>query len=274
MMQKKRLDIALVEMGFAQSRERAKSLIMSGIVFVNGQRSDKAGNTVAEDDIIEVKGNDLKYVSRGGLKLEKAIQNFPIELNNKVCMDIGASTGGFTDCMLQNGASKVFAIDVGRGQLAWKLRCDERVTNMERTNARNLTFEQIGQTVDFISIDVSFISLKLILPVAQRLLSENGEIVCLIKPQFEAGRDFVGKKGVVRDKNVHINVAKTIVEFASFIKLDVKGLTFSPVKGPEGNIEYLLYLKKGIGNNDISVDDIINTIEISHQTLDKQDDVK
>lgn len=273
-MQKKRLDVALVEMGFAQSRERAKSLIMSGIVFVNGQRSDKAGNTVAEDDTVEVKGSDLKYVSRGGLKLEKAIQIFPIKLENQVCMDIGASTGGFTDCMLQSGASKVFAVDVGRGQLAWKLRCDERVINMERTNARNLTFEQIGRTVNFISIDVSFISLKLILPVAQSLLCENGEIVCLIKPQFEAGRDFVGKKGVVRDKNIHIDVVKTIVEFASFIKLDVKGLTFSPVKGPEGNIEYLLYLKKGAGKNDVSADDIVNTVEMSHQTLDKQDDVK
>ena len=273
-MQKKRLDIALVEMGFAQSRERAKSLIMSGIVFVNGQRSDKAGNTITDEDIIDVKGNDLKYVSRGGLKLEKAIQNFPISLENKTCMDIGASTGGFTDCMLQNGASKVFAIDVGRGQLAWKLRCDERVINMERTNARNLTYEQIGQTVDFISIDVSFISLKLILPVAQSLLSENGEIVCLIKPQFEAGKDLVGKKGVVRDKNVHIDVVKIIVDFASFIKLDVKGLTFSPVKGPEGNIEYLLFLKNGVGKNEFSDNDIEKTVELSHQTLDKQDDVK
>jgi len=273
-MQKKRLDVVLVEKGFAQSRERAKSLIMSGIVFVNGQRSDKAGNTVLDEDIIEVKGNDLKYVSRGGLKLEKALQNFPINLEAKVCMDIGASTGGFTDCMLQNGASKVFAIDVGRGQLAWKLRCDERVINMERTNARNLTLEQIGQKVDFISVDVSFISLKLILPVAQSLLSENGEIVCLIKPQFEAGRDFVGKKGVVRDKNVHIDVVRKIIEFTESIKFDVKGLTFSPVKGPEGNIEYLLYLKNGEGTNDLSTNEIEYTVELSHQTLDKQDDVK
>ncbi len=268
-MQKKRLDCVLVEMGLAQSRERAKSLIMSGIVFVNGERSDKAGNTVNDDDLVEVRGSDLKYVSRGGLKLEKAMRNFPIELENKVCMDIGASTGGFTDCMLQNGATKVFAVDVGRGQLAWKLRCDERVINMEKTNARNLTLEQIGETVDFISVDVSFISLKLILPVAKSLLSENGEMVCLIKPQFEAGKENVGKKGVVRDKQVHIDVVKMIVDFALTTNFDVKGLTFSPVKGPEGNIEYLLYLKNGNGLSNLEENEAQTVVDLSHQTLDK-----
>lgn len=267
-MQKKRLDVILVERGYAPSRERAKSLIMSGIVFVDGERVDKAGSTIAEDANLEVRGSDLSYVSRGGLKLEKAMQKFPILLNQKVCMDIGASTGGFTDCMLQNGAKKVFAVDVGYGQLAWKLRCDERVVNLERTNVRYLTAEQVGEPVDFISVDVSFISLTLVLPVAKTYLSENGEMVCLIKPQFEAGRENVGKKGVVRDKQVHIDVVNKIISFAKENNFDVKGLTFSPVKGPEGNIEYLIYLKKGSGKLEIEENLSEQIVLESHLTLD------
>ncbi len=268
-MQKKRLDVILFEKGLAQSRERAKSLIMSGVVFVDDERIDKAGATVFEDAKIVIRGNTLNYVSRGGLKLEKAMQLFPINLENKVCMDIGASTGGFTDCMLQNGAVKVFAVDVGYGQLAWKLRCDERVVNLERTNVRYLTSEQVGQAIDFISIDVSFISLKLVLPVAKSFLQENGELVCLIKPQFEAGRENVGKKGVVRDKQVHIDVVNSIISFARELEFDVKGLTFSPVKGPEGNIEYLLYLKKGTGISEIEEDAGEKIVSASHNELDK-----
>lgn len=268
-MQKKRLDVILFEKGLAQSRERAKSLIMSGVVFVDNERIDKAGAIVFEDAKIEIRGNTLNYVSRGGLKLEKAMQLFPINLENKVCMDIGASTGGFTDCMLQNGAVKVFAVDVGYGQLAWKLRCDERVVNLERTNVRYLTPEQVGQAIDFISIDVSFISLKLVLPVAKSFLQENGELVCLIKPQFEAGRENVGKKGVVRDKQVHTDVVNSIVSFALELGFDVKGLTFSPVKGPEGNIEYLLYLKKGSGISEIEEDAGEKIVFASHNELDK-----
>ncbi len=267
-MQKKRLDVILVEKGYAPSRERAKSLIMSGIVFVDGERVDKAGNTIPEDANIDVRGSDLSYVSRGGLKLEKAMQKFPIMLNQKVCMDIGASTGGFTDCMLQNGAKKVFAVDVGYGQLAWKLRCDERVINLERTNVRYLTAEQVGEPVDFISVDVSFISLTLILTVAKTYLSENGEMVCLIKPQFEAGRENVGKKGVVRDKQVHIDVVNKIISFAIENNFDVKGLTFSPVKGPEGNIEYLIFLKKGSGKLEIEENSGEQVVLESHLTLD------
>ncbi len=268
-MQKKRLDVILFEKGLAQSRERAKSLIMSGVVFVDDERIDKAGATVFEEAKIEIRGNTLNYVSRGGLKLEKAMQLFPINLENKACMDIGASTGGFTDCMLQNGAVKVFAVDVGYGQLAWKLRCDERVVNLERTNVRYLTSEQVGQAIDFISIDVSFISLKLVLPVAKSFLQQNGELVCLIKPQFEAGRENVGKKGVVRDKQVHIDVVNSIISFARELEFDVKGLTFSPVKGPEGNIEYLLYLKKGTGISEIEEDAGEKIVSASHNELDK-----
>ena len=267
-MQKKRLDILLVEKGLAQSREKAKSLIMSGIVFVNGERFDKSGSTVDDESNIEIRGSGLQYVSRGGLKLEKALQNFPITLNNTVCMDIGASTGGFTDCMLQNGAKKVFAVDVGYGQLAWKLRCDERVVNLERTNVRYLTAEEVGESIDFISVDVSFISLKLVLPVAKTYLSTNGEMVCLIKPQFEAGKENVGKKGVVRDTKVHIDVVKNIVSFAIEAGFDVKGLTFSPVKGPEGNIEYLIYLKNGSGKLEISENEPEEVVKESHSTLD------
>lgn len=268
-MEKKRLDAVIVEKGFAQSRERAKALIMSGVVFVDGQRVDKAGATVTDEASIEVKGSDLKYVSRGGLKLEKAMQNFPLQLEDKICMDIGASTGGFTDCMLQNGAIKVYAVDVGYGQLAWKLRCDDRVINLERTNIRYITDEQVPDKVDFASVDVSFISLKLVLPVAREFLSDNGEMVCLIKPQFEAGREKVGKKGVVRDKQVHIEVVENIITFALESKFDVKGLTFSPVKGPEGNIEYLLHIQKGEGKQDIDIDYARVVVDESHEVLDK-----
>ena len=243
-MAKIRLDVALVEGGFAESREKAKRLIMSGIVYVNNQKSDKAGNTVTADDIIEVRGQTLKYVSRGGLKLEKAMQVFPITLDGFVCADIGASTGGFTDCMLQNGAKKVYAIDVGYGQLDWRLRTDERVVNMERTNFRYVTKNEISEDLDFASVDVSFISLSLILPVMRNLLKEKGTAVCLIKPQFEAGRENVGKKGVVREKSVHIAVIEKIMGLLDENKFSLLGLDFSPVKGPEGNIEYLCYIRK------------------------------
>ncbi len=263
-MAKRRLDLYLVEEGLCPSREMAKSLIMAGKVFVNNQRSDKAGDTVGEKDTVELRGEALKYVSRGGLKLEKAMANFPIVLEGKVCMDIGASTGGFTDCMLQNGAGKVFAVDVGYGQLAWKLRCDERVVNMERTNIRYVTEEEIGEKLDFASIDVAFISLKLVLPVAYNLLKDGGELVALIKPQFEAGRDKVGKKGVVRDMDVHKEVVISITEFAQSLGFVVKGLDFSPIRGPEGNIEYLMYAAKETGEK-LSFDEEISAmVEKSH----------
>lgn len=244
MAQKIRLDVALVEGGHAESREKAKALIMSGIVYVNNQKCDKAGENIKADDIIEVRGEKLKYVSRGGLKLEKAINSFSISLDGAICADIGASTGGFTDCMLQNNAKKVYAIDVGYGQLAWKLRTDERVVNLERTNFRYVTKEQVDLPLDFASVDVSFISLSHILPVMRNLLKEDGEAVCLIKPQFEAGKDGVGKKGVVRDKNVHIAVIEKIIDLVEKNNFSLLGLDFSPVKGPEGNIEYLCYIKK------------------------------
>lgn len=241
---KKRLDMLLVEQGLASGRDKAKALIMAGQVYVNGQKCDKAGEEYKDTDKIEVRGETLKYVSRGGLKLEKAMKVFPITLSDKFCCDFGASTGGFTDCMLQNGAKKVYAFDVGYGQLAWSLRQDERVVNYERTNIRYLTGEEVSEPIDFISIDVSFISLSLILPVAHKLLKEGGEVVCLIKPQFEAGRDKVGKKGVVRDKAVHLEVIEKIINCAKSLNFNVKDLSFSPVKGPEGNIEYLLFLAK------------------------------
>lgn len=272
MSDKKRLDLYLVENGFTESREKAKALIMSGIVYVNDQKELKAGRDLKVDDIVEVRGSTLKYVSRGGLKLEKAMQEFPIDLSDCTCMDIGASTGGFTDCMLQNGAKKVYSIDVGYGQLAWKLRSDERVVNMERTNFRYVTHNEIPEEIDFASVDVSFISLKIILPVMYELLKENGEAVCLIKPQFEAGREKVGKKGVVRDVNVHIEVIENIVGFAAGQKFKVLGLSFSPVKGPEGNIEYLVYLKK---TNEITsceeyIDYAKELAKMSHDELDKK----
>ncbi len=239
-----RLDVALVERALAPSREKAKAIIMAGIVYVNNQKSDKAGREVKENDIIEVRGSTLKYVSRGGLKLEKAMQCFPISLEGKICMDVGASTGGFTDCMLMNGASKVYSIDVGYGQLAWKLRTDERVINLERTNFRYVTDEQVPDKIDFASVDVSFISLKHILPNLHNLLTDEGQAVCLIKPQFEAGREKVGKKGVVSDLNTHLEVVENIINLAVENGFSVNGLEFSPVKGPEGNIEYLIYLLK------------------------------
>ena len=242
---KERLDVILVKQGFAPSREKAKAILMAGNVFVDGQREDKAGTTFDESKIhIEVKGSTLKYVSRGGLKLEKAMSEFPIMLTQAVCMDIGASTGGFTDCMLQNGADKVYAIDVGHGQLAWKLRSDERVVCMEKTNFRYVTPEDISEQIDFASVDVSFISLTKILLPARNLLRSRGCMVCLIKPQFEAGRDKVGKKGVVRESEVHEEVVHKVIDYADMIGFEVNGLTYSPIKGPEGNIEYLLFIEK------------------------------
>ena len=246
---KERLDVLLVSGGFAPSRERAKAMIMEGIVYVNGQKEDKAGASFPADASIEVRGHALPYVSRGGLKLEKAVKNFGISLEGKVCMDVGASTGGFTDCMLQNGAVKVFSVDVGRGQLAWKLRQDERVVCMEKTNIRYVTPEDIGEPVDFSSIDVSFISLtKVLLPVRE-ILREKGQVVCLIKPQFEAGREKVGKKGVVRDAAVHLEVIKKVMEYAAELGFSLLHLDYSPIRGPEGNIEYLLHLEKNGGNH-------------------------
>lgn len=250
MSEKQRLDIALTERGFAESREKAKALIMAGIVYVNNQKSDKAGNTVKPQDIIEVRGETLKYVSRGGLKLEKAMKSFDISLDGCICADIGASTGGFTDCMLGNGADKVYSIDVGYGQLAWKLRTDSRVVNLERTNFRYVTREQVPDELDFASVDVSFISLYHILPVLRTLLKEGGRAVCLIKPQFEAGKENVGKKGVVRDKAVHIAVIEKIVRLINENNFSLLGLDFSPIKGPEGNIEYLCFIEKS-GNPEI-----------------------
>ena len=245
---KERLDVILVRQGYAQSREKAKALLMAGNVFVDNQREDKAGTLFDESKItIEVKGKTLPYVSRGGLKLERAIGQFPIALQDRVCMDIGASTGGFTDCMLQNGAAKVYAIDVGHGQLDWKLRSDGRVVCMEKTNFRYVTGEDVSEPIDFASVDVSFISLTKILIPARELLREQGQMVCLIKPQFEAGRDKVGKKGVVRDKKVHAEVVRKVVDYADMIGFSVRGLTYSPIKGPEGNIEYLMWLEKRTG---------------------------
>ncbi len=267
MSEKLRLDVALVERGFAESREKAKALIMSGIVFVNNQKSDKAGNTVKPDDILEVRGETLKYVSRGGLKLEKAVSAFSLCLDGFVCADIGASTGGFTDCMLQNGAVKVYSIDVGYGQLAWKLRTDERVVNLERTNFRYVTEEQVPDKLDFASVDVSFISLSHIMPVMRTLLKDDATAVCLIKPQFEAGKENVGKKGVVREKSVHIAVIEKILNLAIEDGFSVLGLDFSPVKGPEGNIEYLCYLKK-TENPEILCETTAQTVvEKSYETL-------
>lgn len=241
---KKRLDILLVENGYAQSREKAKAIIMSGIVYVNGQKEDKAGSMFEESAELAVRGHTLKYVSRGGLKLEKAMQHFDVTLEGKVCMDVGASTGGFTDCMLQNGAVKVYSVDVGHGQLDWKLRNDERVVCMEKTNIRYVTPADLQEAVDFASIDVSFISLTKVLGPVRELLTNDGEIVCLIKPQFEAGREKVGKKGVVREKSVHLEVIRMVMHYAASIGFAICNLEFSPIKGPEGNIEYLLHLKK------------------------------
>lgn len=261
---KKRLDVLLVERGLQESRQRAQAAIMSGEVFVAGQRVDKPGTAVAEDAQIEVRGG-LAYVSRGGLKLEKAMAAFPIDLTGAVCADIGASTGGFTDCMLQNGAEKVYAVDVGYGQLAWKLRSDPRVVCLERTNARYLTREQIPDVLDFASIDVSFISLKLIFPALYELLRQGGHIACLIKPQFEAGREKVGKKGVVRDPAVHLEVLEHFLDHARENHFTVLGITYSPIRGPEGNIEYLGYLEKSEAAEQIP--DLKALVDESHQVL-------
>ena len=265
---KESLVILLVEKGICESREKAKTNIMAGLIFVDGQRVDKAGEKVKVDADIVFKGEKLKYVSRGGLKLEKAMNTFGIDLTDKVCMDIGASTGGFTDCMLQNNASKVFAVDVGYGQFAWKLRTDQRVVCMEKTNIRYVTPEDIGVALDFASIDVSFISLRTIMPAVKALLGDKGEVVALIKPQFEAGRDKVGKKGVVRDKEVHLEVINTIINFLMENELNVLGLSYSPIKGPEGNREYLVYFtkdKEREGNFELSqIEDVVNE---SHSQL-------
>lgn len=269
---KKRLDVELVDRGLVQSRERAKVVIMEGLVYVNGQKSDKAGTPVKEDDQIEVRGETLRYVSRGGKKLEKAMQVFPVVLEGCTCMDIGASTGGFTDCMLQNGAVKVYAVDVGYGQLAWSLRTDERVVNLERTNIRYITEEQVPQPVDFISVDVSFISLTLVLPVAHRLLKDGAQMVCLVKPQFEAGKDKVGKKGVVRDPQIHREVIRKVIDCAAELGFWVRGLDFSPIKGPEGNIEYLLFLQKPQQEalppeETVAEEQIAGVVDSAHQSL-------
>lgn len=266
MSNKTRLDVLLTERGLLDSRQKAQATIMSGIVFVNGQRVDKVGTAVANDAQIEIRGATLQYVSRGGLKLEKAMQTFPLTLEGKICADIGASTGGgFTDCMLQNGAKKVYAVDVGYGQLDWKLRNDPRVVCMERTNARYLTHEQIPEELDFASIDVSFISLKLIFPALYGLLREGGEIACLIKPQFEAGREKVGKKGVVRDPTVHLEVLEHFLIHAKENNFTVLGITYSPIRGPEGNIEYLGFLRKS-EEPDAAVD-LSAIVEASHTAL-------
>lgn len=267
-MAKVRLDVLLCEKGFATGRDKAKALIMTGKVFVNGVKVDKAGTEISPDSNIEVKAPMLKYVSRGGLKLEKAMKSFPINLENKVCMDIGASTGGFSDCMLQSGADKVYAVDVGYGQLAWKLRTDPRVVNLERTNIRYITENEVPEKLDFISVDVSFISLSLVLPVVKKFLKDDGAAVCLIKPQFEAGRENVGKKGVVRDKSVHLDVINKIINISRNEGLIVSGLDFSPVKGPEGNIEYLIYLKNLGEEISVSPEE---TVENSHNELDKKE---
>lgn len=266
---KERLDILLVNRGLAPSREKAKAMIMEGNVFVENAREDKAGSMFDTEAAIEIRGNTLKYVSRGGLKLEKAMTQFGIVLDGKICMDIGASTGGFTDCMLQNGAAKVYAVDVGYGQFAWKLRQDARVVCMEKTNIRYVTPEDIADALDFASVDVSFISLTKVLGPAHALLKEHGEMVCLIKPQFEAGREKVGKKGVVRDKAVHEEVIEKVIGFAVEQGFFVKNLEYSPIKGPEGNIEYLVYIQKeAYGGREESVD-IRRVVDAAHGELDK-----
>lgn len=265
MAKKTRLDVLLVERGLMESRQKAQTTIMSGLVFVKGQRVDKPGTAVDNEAEIEIRGSVLKYVSRGGLKLEKAMATFPVELKDAVCADIGASTGGFTDCMLQNGASKVYAVDVGYGQLAWKLREDPRVVCMERTNARYLTHEQVPDELDFASVDVSFISLKLILPALCGLLKDGGHVACLVKPQFEAGKEKVGKKGVVRDPAVHLEVLENFLNHAKESGFTVLGITYSPIRGPEGNIEYLGYLEKAEWQE--KEFDLKALVDESHQTL-------
>lgn len=271
MIEKQRLDAELVSRGILTSREQAKAAIMAGKVYVNEQKADKAGDFVTASDKIEFRGETLKYVSRGGLKLEKAMELYHFRLNDKICMDVGASTGGFTDCMLQNGATKVYAIDVGYGQLAWSLRQDERVVNLERTNVRYITKEQIPDTVDFVSIDVSFISLGLVIPVLPSFLSPDAMMVCLVKPQFEAGKEKVGKHGVVRDPNTHREVLERAVGFAKSAGFGIVGLEFSPIKGPQGNIEYLMVLSREKPELSVSAEEIKELVESSHDELDKKE---
>lgn len=264
---KKRLDVLLTEQGFADSRSKAQAIIMSGLVYVDGQKADKPGISYEETAAIEVRGAACPYVSRGGLKLEKALRDFGVKPEGYVCSDSGASTGGFTDCLLQQGAKKVFAIDVGYGQLDWKIRSDPRVVVMERTNIRYVTPEQLGEPLDLSVVDVSFISLKIVLPAIKQLLKENGQVLCLIKPQFEAGKEKVGKKGVVRDKATHVEVLNCFVQLADSLGFHILGLTFSPVKGPEGNIEFLGHLTledlPGIRP------DTADVVRQAHETLDK-----
>lgn len=264
-MKKIRLDQLIFDLGLAESRERAKTTVMSGLVFVNGQRADKPGMQVSPDVNVEVKGTALPYVSRGGLKLEKALKVFPIDVKGKVCIDCGASTGGFTDVLLKNGAAKVYSVDVGYGQLAWSLRNDERVVNMERTNIRYISSEQIPEPLDICVMDLSFISVKLVLPAVCALLKDDAQLVCLIKPQFEAGREEVGKKGVVRDKAVHLSVIESVLSFAPTVGMTVMGLDFSPIKGPEGNREYLCYMKKGV--HEAGLIKAAAVVEASHESL-------
>lgn len=266
---KERLDVLLVKRNLAASREKAKAIIMSGNVYVDNQKEDKPGTTFPEESKIEVRGHTLPYVSRGGFKLEKAMKEFQVSVEGKVCTDVGSSTGGFTDCMLQNGAVKVFAIDVGHGQLDWKLRQDERVVCMEKTNIRYVTPEDIDDALDFASVDVSFISLTKVLGPARALLKDNGQMVCLIKPQFEAGREKVGKKGVVRDKAVHEEVINKVIDFALEIGFSIHNLEYSPIKGPEGNIEYLVYIEKT--NEAVKEEsvDVHAVVEAAHGELDK-----
>lgn len=268
-MKKIRLDQYLVQHGLLQSRERAKAMIMAGVVFVDEQKVDKAGEMIKEDARVEVRGHDIGYVSRGGLKLEKAMKVFPLTPSGKVCMDIGASTGGFTDCMLQNGAVKVYAVDVGYGQLAWSLRTDARVVNMERTNIRNVTSDMLEEPIEFFSVDVSFISLHHIFPVAQRITTDEAMGVCLVKPQFEAGREKVGKNGVVRDPATHCEVLCNAMRFAVENGFSVRGLDFSPVKGPEGNIEYLMFVQKDPAPQALDDAAAQQVVKASHETLDR-----
>ncbi|MDR1630920.1 MAG: TlyA family RNA methyltransferase [Oscillospiraceae bacterium] len=267
MIEKTRLDVYLFENGLSESRERARALVMAGLVYVNGQKALKPGTVLKNTDEVTVRGG-IEFVSRGGHKLKKAVEAFSIDLNDKICMDVGASTGGFTDCMLQNGARKVYCVDVGYGQLAWKLRSDGRVVNLERTNIRYVTEEQIPDKIDFSSIDVSFISLELVLPIVYNLLNENGEVTALIKPQFEAGREKVGKKGVVREMSTHIEVIEKITRFAQSLGFALLGLTFSPIKGPEGNIEYLLYASKDSESTAVCEIDTVSVAKAAHDALD------
>ncbi len=267
---KKRLDLLVYEAGLAESREKAKALIMAGVIYVDNQKADKPGTTYPEDTKPEMRGTKLKYVSRGGLKLEKAMQSFGLDMTGLTTMDIGASTGGFTDCMLQNGAVKVYAVDVGYGQLDWKLRSDERVVNLERTNVRYITSEQVPDVIDFFSVDVCFISLTLVLPAVRPLLKENGTAVCLIKPQFEAGKGKVGKNGVVRDRQIHEEVIQKIIDYCLHNGFDVLDLDYSPIKGPEGNIEYLLYIRKSEEPKAVKEPDVEAVVTASHQQLDQQ----